>query len=92
MTEFYRATEAEPSEHDLLTIFKASSRDQWLFDEETSVFTFKENMSIFVAPDNFGSFRLMYGYMEIATVSESELQRHLLPVANPPDDTPYSYG
>ena len=83
MSEFFRATEVEPSEQELMALFNRSTQDHWLFDEETNIFTFKENMNLFVVPDDKGGFKLMYGYMKLTNLSDRDLENHL-PSIEPP--------
>ena len=77
MSNYYRASDAQPSVDDLKEIFARSTPQDWLFDDVSDTFTHKQNLLVFVAGDHHGTYNLKYGHMDVDTLSSQALDTHV---------------
>jgi hypothetical protein len=76
-SNYYRGSEAEPTKEALHDLFVRSSPSEWIYDEESKIFTYKKDLLVFLHPDPNGSYNLRYGHMDILEVPGREILRFL---------------
>ena len=77
MAEFYRGSDLEPTRDDLIALVQKSGPSEWLLDDETGVFTHRQNLLVFLVPTNDDSYSLQYGYMDLCSVPNAFMREHV---------------
>ena len=70
---FYRATDAEPTKDEIWAVFAASKPSDWLYDDESDIFTLRHDLLVFLVGSGSGSYMLKYGHMDIGHVSSEQI-------------------
>jgi hypothetical protein len=73
MPAYFRGSDLEPSVEDLKQVLDLSAPSDWIYDDESRIFTHRENLLIFLAPSEDGNYNLRYGHMEIFSVQSEQI-------------------